>query len=335
MGSSTSDRELFTVSATARRTGITPSTLRNWERRFQAVVPARSEGGQRRYTEGDINRLDLLRTLSERGHAVSELAELPTAELEDLVEKPEREVRAANPIGNERLHVLAVGEHAHESVERAARETPVVRLLHHFTSIDEALVAKTDQLRHADVLVLHMAQLQERRRPLVEALRGRFAPRHVVIVYDFAPSQVVRDMRDQSTSLVEGFEHGAQLLRILAPGMLADLAGPGDSFAAPQFDRNTPRQFAPTELLHLMRDERINMFCECPRHLAEMLLQFYEFESYTRGCSVESPEDARTHEEILVQAVGARSCVEQALNTALTHANAQAGQRSNTVEEVS
>ncbi|MGE5230788.1 MAG: MerR family transcriptional regulator [Deltaproteobacteria bacterium] len=68
----------------AQRTGLTPHVLRAWERRYGAVSPSRSEGGQRLYSDLDIERLRTLHRLAETGHAIAPLARLTLAELEQL-----------------------------------------------------------------------------------------------------------------------------------------------------------------------------------------------------------------------------------------------------------
>lgn len=62
--------------AVVRLTGLSADTVRAWERRHAAIVPARTEGGARRYTEAQVRRLTLLREAVGRGHAIGELAHL-------------------------------------------------------------------------------------------------------------------------------------------------------------------------------------------------------------------------------------------------------------------
>jgi len=64
------------IRVVARRTGLTPATIRAWERRYGAVVPVRSEGGQRLYTDRDLSRLDTLRRLTEAGRSIGAVASL-------------------------------------------------------------------------------------------------------------------------------------------------------------------------------------------------------------------------------------------------------------------
>jgi DNA-binding transcriptional MerR regulator len=75
----------YPIQAVAARTGLTPPLLRAWERRYGAVTPERGAGGERLYSDRQIHRLNLLRMLTQSGHRISRIAQLPTAELERLL----------------------------------------------------------------------------------------------------------------------------------------------------------------------------------------------------------------------------------------------------------
>jgi MerR family transcriptional regulator, light-induced transcriptional regulator len=72
----------YPVRVAAQRSGVTPHVLRAWERRYSAVTPVRSQGGQRLYSDTDVERLRLLRRLTRQGHGIGRLAKLPLDELE-------------------------------------------------------------------------------------------------------------------------------------------------------------------------------------------------------------------------------------------------------------
>jgi len=72
------------IRVVARRTGISRHVLRAWERRYGVVAPGRTGGGQRVYSDADIERLKLLRQLVEAGWPISRAAELSEAELVQL-----------------------------------------------------------------------------------------------------------------------------------------------------------------------------------------------------------------------------------------------------------
>ena len=62
----------YRVKTVCRLTGIHRSTLLAWERRYRVVEPLRAANGYRIYTEDDVSRLSKLKSLVDKGHAVSE-----------------------------------------------------------------------------------------------------------------------------------------------------------------------------------------------------------------------------------------------------------------------
>ncbi len=72
------------IRVVARRTGLTPATLRAWERRYGVVDPGRSEGGQRLYSDRDVDRLARLRALTDAGRSIGLIAALSDEELAAL-----------------------------------------------------------------------------------------------------------------------------------------------------------------------------------------------------------------------------------------------------------
>lgn len=71
----------YRVGMVAKLTGLTTHTLRTWERRYQAVVPGRTDAGGRLYSDDDVRRLRLLRDLVEAGHAIGTVASLADRDL--------------------------------------------------------------------------------------------------------------------------------------------------------------------------------------------------------------------------------------------------------------
>jgi DNA-binding transcriptional MerR regulator/methylmalonyl-CoA mutase cobalamin-binding subunit len=81
------------IAVVSRRTGITQLLLRAWERRYQAVVPSRTPTGRRLYSDRDLEKLSLLQMLTNNGHRISDVANLPLEELSQLAE----EIAASQP----------------------------------------------------------------------------------------------------------------------------------------------------------------------------------------------------------------------------------------------
>jgi MerR family transcriptional regulator, light-induced transcriptional regulator len=64
------------IAALAQRTGVAPDTLRKWEQRYQILQPDRTAGGQRRYTERDVARVEWLRERLDEGYRIGVAASL-------------------------------------------------------------------------------------------------------------------------------------------------------------------------------------------------------------------------------------------------------------------
>jgi len=92
-----SDTPRHPIRVVSRRTGLTPAVLRAWEKRYGVVLPSRTDGGQRLYSDEDVLRLSLLHKAVEAGRNISQVAILSVGELEELVREDEREDR---PLGS-------------------------------------------------------------------------------------------------------------------------------------------------------------------------------------------------------------------------------------------
>ena len=73
------------IRVVAQRTGLTAATIRAWERRYSAVIPGRSAGGQRVYSDQDVKRLTTLRALTDGGRTISVVSTLTESAAEALL----------------------------------------------------------------------------------------------------------------------------------------------------------------------------------------------------------------------------------------------------------
>ncbi|MDX2111470.1 MAG: MerR family transcriptional regulator [Verrucomicrobiota bacterium] len=87
------------IKITARMTGLSPHLIRIWEQRYNAVIPERTGTNRRLYSLKDIERLNLLRELSQRGHTIGQIAQCATEELRKLARAPTgQQVPASHPV---------------------------------------------------------------------------------------------------------------------------------------------------------------------------------------------------------------------------------------------
>ena len=73
------------IKVVVRRTGLSAHVIRVWEKRYRAVVPARTETNRRLYSDEDIARLQWLQQAVQAGHSIGRIARLSTDELVKLV----------------------------------------------------------------------------------------------------------------------------------------------------------------------------------------------------------------------------------------------------------
>ncbi|NUR75477.1 MAG: MerR family transcriptional regulator [Thermoleophilia bacterium] len=64
------------ISALTQRTGVPSDTIRKWERRYGVLHPDRTPGGQRRYSELDVARVEWLKARLREGFRIGEAAVL-------------------------------------------------------------------------------------------------------------------------------------------------------------------------------------------------------------------------------------------------------------------
>ena len=100
------------IAVVEERTGLTQDVLRVWERRYGAVSPGRSAGGQRRYSDADIERLRLLQAATRAGRSIGQIATLPTAEVarlagEDAAARGERTGSSPATLGEPAAELVA------------------------------------------------------------------------------------------------------------------------------------------------------------------------------------------------------------------------------------
>lgn len=78
------NKELYSIGAVERDTGIGRDTLRVWERRYGYPEPLRNEKGERLYSEQQLRRLQRIRRLIDQGLRPGKLLGLDDAALDKL-----------------------------------------------------------------------------------------------------------------------------------------------------------------------------------------------------------------------------------------------------------
>jgi len=155
------DEAKYRVGIVAKMTGLSTHTLRMWEKRYAAVLPHRTEAGGRLYTDADVERLRLLRTLVESGHSIGGIARLDDLDLRHMAAAfpaPSGQHPAANHLPELRERVLTAIERlrvedAEHLLSRAALSTEPVEFLKGVVS--PILVEVGERWESGDLRIAH------------------------------------------------------------------------------------------------------------------------------------------------------------------------------------
>ncbi len=116
------------ISALARRTGVGADTLRKWEQRYHAIRPVRTSGGQRRYSERDVARVEWLRDRLAEGYRIGEAAQLLGQQGEPAAAAPD-DARAQLADAVERSDADAVGHLLDQALLVGGLETTLTKVV--------------------------------------------------------------------------------------------------------------------------------------------------------------------------------------------------------------
>ncbi len=315
--------------AVARMLQMPVATLRVWERRYKLTKPRLSPSGQRLYSPDDVRRLVLVKRLTDLGHAIGSLAPLDLPQLQRVASthvhalatagKGERPNAAHSPpVRAWRLAVI--GTALGSRLKRPALLRRLGRPLVLLGPFEDAAQAQA-LLRSADVdaLLIHEPQLHEGWLASIEAAAPAFAGLPKAVLYGFAADPVCEALATAGMALLREPQPDvvvAQWLQGISMAIVAPrpAAGPTEGSTGPV----PPRRWDDGVLADFALQSS-TIACECPRHVAELLVQLSHFEAYSVECEHRSAADAELHAYLGQVAAASRARFEAALEHVALH----------------
>ena len=315
----------FRSGAVARMARMPVSTLRIWEQRYRAVGPTAAPSGHRLYSAADVQRVLLLRHLTEQGHAIGSIAALDAAQLQQVASthanspagtrvQPARRTTAA-------LRLIVVGQALALRLQRPA----VTRRLAHpwqMTAVFESLAEAAHAANGAaiDLLLCQSPGLQASALPALKAAQDACHARQVGVIYRFAGAAATRAFAATGAIVVRE-PADDDVLGAWVASMQGSLVSGAEPPDRPPVARDTPDLAAGDVTPRRFDDAALTAItglsstiaCECPRHLAELLMQLSNFEAYSADCADRSPADAELHAYLRRVAGASRGLFEAAL----------------------
>jgi len=312
----------FRSGAVARMAGMPVSTLRIWEQRYQAVGPTTAPSGHRLYSASDVERVAVLRQLTQRGHAIGSLARLNVEQLQELIRthasaKTPESSRA--PKRSAPLRIVVVGQAMARRLGRPAvinRWSTRPQIVAAYDSLDQATEAAGGfKGAPVDLLFWHVASLQDDAVAGLKAARDAWKARETLVAYRFAVATVRDALLSAGASVVrEPADDGALVAWLSSfgpspvPSGLAHSEAAGTGASSHGIDRRLLDALtlsAGTSALPARRfdDAALTEFaglpssvaCECPSHVAELLMQISSFETYSANCASRDVADTELH----------------------------------------
>jgi DNA-binding transcriptional MerR regulator len=304
---------VYRSGAVARLTGIPVQTLRVWERRYKIVGPRQSATGQRQYSPEDVARLTVIKQLVDSGHAIGSIATLQLDSLQSMLAKVARgSGPVARPAGSTTegavtpVGVVIVGEALAMRVQHF--QLSALQIVATTPKADAAVEALRGVT--ADVLLVALPTLNRESVQAIRSLAQQVGPQKIIVEYGFGTQRIEQELRALGCSLVHApvdIDQLESLCRLLPAAARSRIPA-----LLPEIDPAAPRRFDNKTLAEISLASVV-LNCECPHHIAELLVQLGNFETYSAECESRTPADAALHHYLKEVTGNARALLEDAL----------------------
>ena len=288
----------LTIGAVSRLTGIPTHTLRKWESRHNIVEQKRSESGRRFYNDDHVARLGLVKRLMREGHSLAELSKLNTDELSELGVRHDESAQPTLPECVDIVGLTLVPRLRDAKPKLGQRYRTFPMNLNNWLN-DPATNTETPD--HSALLV-ECDTVPDAAINALAALRQNTYER-IVVVYTFAPRSIERALANRGIRGVKSPATMDQLKTALETQQPVLSIVPRDV---------TDSEFNP-EQLSKIASLIPSLHCECPNHIAKLLIDINGFEQYCRECEDNDPKQRALHTELGHLTAQARMIFEGAL----------------------
>ncbi|EED35783.1 hypothetical protein NOR51B_1730 [Luminiphilus syltensis NOR5-1B] len=305
-------RPLYGIGTVARLTGLKPDTLRVWERRYGLGASYKSATGRRQYTQSDLDHLQLIAALVADGTRIGEIASAESKTLAQLVKARGDRIKVALPaakstvvfVGRELCHWLDGHQGCISGVSAFM--------------VRETLTEQLDELTfdgEIDLLVIECPSLSASRMQAIQALRARLQVGKVLVLYRYANERWLEELERHDASGMEFPPEPARLAFEFSRLKTARDTTQGQ-YDMGELVQPKDRTFTDEELIAAGKLKSL-LDCECPKHIADLLMALNHFETYSSECSVDNWRDAAVHSSIYAYTNQARWLMEKALKAVL------------------
>ena len=307
---------MYRSGSAARLSGVPVETLRVWERRYKLVSPSRSAHGHREYSMDEIKHLSVIKQLVDRGNPIGAIAHLHVDELRAMLDQqPMMQATNATVDYHSRtpvslIRTFIVARRMSGCLADINRSSGAIDVVGHCSTLQLAL--KQQDLA-ADLLLVEISEINQIEDCAIDAVRKQVGAGGVVILYRFARHESVQKLRAAGYLVariptdMDELDSLCRLALSVASKKTVNLTLAGDlaeAFPVALFD---------DQALAAIATAATGIYCECPRHLVEILQMLGSFERYSAQCENRDARDEVVHRQILHATVQARVIIETVL----------------------
>ena len=298
----TVQKHQYTIGVVARRTHVQPETLRVWERRYDLIVPGRSETGRRLYSDADIIKLSLVKQLTELGHPVSGLAKLSIDALRDRLNTATASAPNDKTRRLRKCRVMFLDQSFSVSMRRELLLFEDIDVVDHWQASEQSAAVP-----QADVLIIAAATINEQSLADVRRQLLYTGCSAAVVVFNFGTKMALTQLERAGVVCLKGAVTATEIHRACL-----SVRTPAPEAAPQMRTALAPRRFN-AEQLARVAGLTGTIVCECPNHLAELIVSLSAFEQYSSECANRNDKDAELHAQLNESAAKARTILEESL----------------------
>lgn len=299
----------YRIGKVSKMTGISPDTLRVWERRYETVVPQRTPNGGRVYSSEDIARLSLMKKLVDAGDAIGSVAGLSQSELEArLLESSQASISIdhGGPV-----RIVVVGESLPTKIQSAEAELGSIELVAAYSNIN-AFEQEKKSL-DADVVIIEQPSLQPETAIRIADWMSRLNAVHSIVIYRFASEETLNRLPQGKTMAMRAPVEPRTLQQYCVALTARQQELPDEETDITKLISPAPARRYDDETLARLAGMSPTINCECPNHLAELISSLAAFEQYSSECESRNTKDAELHAYLSNTTSHARHMIENAL----------------------
>ena len=311
---------LHKIGAVSSLSGVPTPTLRVWEVRYATFTPLKTQGQHRLYSDDDVLKATLLKRLTEQGHAISNIANLSSQALNNLLmqQQSSNRIQVHRQLEDRSISMAIVGLALAGRIESKkftlSFNNHEIKVTDIFNDLSDALGAEFEQ--PTQILLIKTNSLHAGIEVDIHKLAQKCQALQVIVLYNYGQQNIIESMKFSGMIVrrepISDFDLADLINSVLLVGTEQKNSGFVVGAVIPQ------RKYSDATLAKVAAISS-NVLCECPRHVAEIIAQLASFEQYTHECLNKSTEDAHLHAYLSSVSGSARALFESALEMVAKH----------------